>query len=233
MTEWTLYAQQRWAGKRVQRLEDPGMLTGTTRYVTDIQLPRMLELAFVRSPVPNARIASIDLDPARDVPGVRAVLAHADLAHVHPTQDFVELDGALKTPRVTLPADRVRYVGEPVAAVIAEDRYAAEDGADAVILELEALDDDEPIHDAIPGGRYFHDAAAHGDVAGAFAPRATASAAGSRSSASSPRRSRRAGSSPTTTRRAESSRATCRRRCPISRGPRSPSRWGCRSAMFA
>ena len=169
MTGWTLYAQQRWAGKRVQRLEDPGMLTGTTRYVTDVQLPRMLELAFVRSPVPNARIASIDLDPARDVPGVRAVLAHADLADVHPTQDFVELDGALKTPRVTLPGDRVRYVGEPVAAVIADDRYAAEDGADAVILELEALDDDEPIHDGIPGGRYFHDAAAHGDVAGAFA----------------------------------------------------------------
>ncbi len=169
MSEWTLYARQRWAGKRVQRLEDPGMLTGTTRYVTDVQLPRMLELAFVRSPAPNARITSLDLDGARSVPGVRAVLGPADLAHVHATQDFVELEGALKTPRVTLPADRVRYVGEPVAAVIAEDRYAAEDGADAVILELETLDDDEPIHEGVPGGRYFHDAAAHGDVAGAFA----------------------------------------------------------------
>ena len=65
MTEWQTYAQDRWAGKRVLRLEDPGMLTGATRYVTDIQLPRMLELAFVRSPAPNARIASIDLKPAR------------------------------------------------------------------------------------------------------------------------------------------------------------------------
>jgi carbon-monoxide dehydrogenase large subunit len=169
VSEWTVYAQQRWAGKRVQRLEDPGMLTGTTRYVTDVQLPRMLELAFVRSPAPNARITSLDVEAARSVPGVRAVLGPADLAHVRATQDFVELEGALKTPRVTLPADRVRYVGEPVAAVIAEDRYAAEDGADAVILELETLDDDEPIHDGVPGGRYFHDAAAHGDVAGAFA----------------------------------------------------------------
>jgi aerobic carbon-monoxide dehydrogenase large subunit len=169
VSEFALYAQQRWAGKRVPRLEDPGMLTGATRYVTDVQLPRMLELAFVRSPAPNAGIVSIDLGPAREISGVRAVLAHADVAHVHATQDFVELDGALKTPRVTLPGDRVRYVGEPLAAVIADDRYAAEDGADAVILELEPLDGQHPIHDGIPDGRYFHQAAAHGDVDGAFA----------------------------------------------------------------
>ena len=169
MNQFALHAQRRWAGKRVQRLEDPGMLTGATRYVTDVQLPRMLELAFVRSPAPNARIVSIDLGPARDISGVRAVLAHADLSHVHPTQDFVELEGALKTPRVTLPGDRVRHVGEPVAAVIADDRYAAEDGADAVILELEPLADDHPIHDDIPGGHYFRQAATHGDVDAAFA----------------------------------------------------------------
>ena len=169
MNEWPLYAQRRWAGKRVQRLEDPAMLTGATSYVTDVQLPRMLELAFVRSPAPNARVTSIDVEAARSVPGVRTVLGPEDLAHVHPTTDFVDLESALKTPRVTLPGDRVRYVGEPVAAVVADDRYAAEDGADAVIVALEPFDDHEPIHDGIPDGRYFRQAAAHGDVDAAFA----------------------------------------------------------------
>jgi len=169
VNEWPLYAQQRWAGKRVQRLEDPAMLTGATSYVTDVQLPRMLELAFVRSPAPHARVTSIDVEAARSVPGVRTVLGPEDLAHVHSTTDFVDLEGALKTPRVTLPGDRVRYVGEPVAAVVADDRYAAEDGADAVIVALEPFDDHEPIHDGIPDGRYFRQAAAHGDVDAAFA----------------------------------------------------------------
>ena len=169
MNDWPLYAQRRWAGKRVQRLEDPGMLTGATTYVTDVRLPRMLELAFIRSPAPNARIVSIDDEGARSVPGVRAVLGPEDLSHVHPTMDFVELDGALKTPRVTLPGDRVRYVGEPLAAVVGDDRYAAEDGADAVIVALEPLDDHEPIHDGIPGDRYFGQAAAYGDVDATFA----------------------------------------------------------------
>ncbi|HUA69479.1 MAG TPA: xanthine dehydrogenase family protein molybdopterin-binding subunit [Solirubrobacteraceae bacterium] len=168
MNDWPLYAQQRWAGKRVQRLEDPGMLTGATSYVTDVQLPRMLELAFVRSPVPHARITSIDVEAARAVPGVRAVLGPQELSHVHPTMDFVDLQGALKTPRVTLPGDRVRYVGEPVAAVLADDRYAAEDGADAVIVALEPLGEHEPIHDGIPDGRYFRQRATHGDVDAAF-----------------------------------------------------------------
>jgi aerobic carbon-monoxide dehydrogenase large subunit len=169
VNEWPLYAQQRWAGKRVQRLEDPGMLTGATTYVTDVQLPRMLELAFVRSPAAHARIISIDVDAARSVPGVHAVLGPEELAHVHSTTDFVDLEGALKTPRVTLPGDRVRYVGEPVAAVVADDRYVAEDGADAVAVALEPVGDDEPMHDGIPDGRYFSHAAAHGDIDAAFA----------------------------------------------------------------
>jgi carbon-monoxide dehydrogenase large subunit len=169
VNDWQAHAERRWAGKRIPRLEDPGMLTGATVYVTDVQLPRMLELAFVRSHAPNARIVSIDLDPAREVPGVHAVLGHADLTGVQPTVDVVHLDGALKTPRFTLPGDRVRYVGEPVAAVLGDDRYRAEDGADAVIVELEPLSDAEPLHDGVPGGRYFHQAAAHGDVEEAFA----------------------------------------------------------------
>ena len=128
MTEWQAQAERRWAGRSVQRLEDPGMLTGATRYVTDVQLPRTLELAFVRSHAPSARILSIDLDPARAVAGVHAVLGPADVADIQPTVDILHLDGALKTPRFTLPGDRVRYVGEPVAAILADDRYTAVDG---------------------------------------------------------------------------------------------------------
>jgi len=169
VTEWQAQAERRWAGRSVQRLEDPGMLTGATRYVTDVQLPRTLELAFVRSHAPSARILSIDLDPARAVAGVHAVLGPADVADIQPTVDILHLDGALKTPRFTLPGDRVRYVGEPVAAILADDRYTAEDGADAVTVELEPLGDDEPMYADIPGGRYFHQAAAHGDVDAAFA----------------------------------------------------------------
>jgi CO/xanthine dehydrogenase Mo-binding subunit len=169
VSDWELYARRRWAGRRVRRLEDPGMLTGATRYVTDVRLPHMLELAFVRSPLPHARIVSIDADPARAVPGVRAVLGPPELGHVQPTVDFVELEGSRKTPRHTLPADRVRYVGEPLAAVIADDRYAAEDGVDAVLVELEPLDDGQPLHDEIPDGRYYRQTVAHGDVEAAFA----------------------------------------------------------------
>jgi CO/xanthine dehydrogenase Mo-binding subunit len=168
VSEWELYARRRWAGRRVRRLEDPGMLTGATRYVTDVRLPHMLELAFVRSPLPHARIVSIDVEPARAVPGVRAVLGPRDLGHVQPTVDFVELEGSLKTPRVTLPDDRVRYVGEPLVAVIAEDRYAAEDGADAILVELEPLSPEHPVHDEIPDGRYYRQTVAHGDVEAVF-----------------------------------------------------------------
>jgi CO/xanthine dehydrogenase Mo-binding subunit len=168
MSSWELYARRRWAGKRVHRLEDAAMLTGATRYVTDVQLPRMLELAFARAHLPHARIVAIDVEPARAVSGVRAALGPADMAHVHPTIDIVEMEGTLKTPRVALPGDRVRYVGEPVAAVIAEDRYAAEDGADAVLLDLEPLAPDDPLHDQVPDGRYYRQEVSRGDVDAAF-----------------------------------------------------------------
>lgn len=169
MSDWELYARRRWAGRRVRRLEDPGMLTGATRYVTDARLPHMLELAFVRSPLPHARIVSIDVEPARATPGVRAVLGPRDLGHVQPGIDIVELEGSRKTPRHTLPGDRVRYVGEPLVAVIADDRYAAEDGVDTVFVDLEPLPPENPLHDEIPDGRYYRQTVAHGDVDAAFA----------------------------------------------------------------
>ncbi|MGN6867583.1 MAG: xanthine dehydrogenase family protein molybdopterin-binding subunit [Solirubrobacteraceae bacterium] len=169
MSDWELYARRRWTGRRMRRLEDPGMLTGATRYVTDVRMPHMLELAFVRSPLPHARLVSIDVEPAREVPGVRAVLGPRDVGHVQPTVDFVELEGSRKTARHTLPGDRVRYVGEPLVAVIADDRYAAEDGVDAVLVDLEPLSAEQPLHDEIPDGRYYRETVAHGGVDAAFA----------------------------------------------------------------
>jgi aerobic carbon-monoxide dehydrogenase large subunit len=168
MSEWELYARRRWAGKRVARLEDEGMLTGATRYVTDVRLPGICELAFVRSPEPHARIVSIELEAARAVPGVIAVLGPDALAHVHPTLDIAMFAQSRKTPRFTLPRDRVRYVGEPLVAVVAEDRYAAEDGAEAVIVELEPLAAEAPVHDQIPDGRIFSQTLSAGEVQAAF-----------------------------------------------------------------
>jgi aerobic carbon-monoxide dehydrogenase large subunit len=158
-----------WTGQRVRRVEDRGMLTGATRYVTDVQLPRMLDIAFVRSPSDHARIISIDVDQARAVPGVSAVLTPDDLAEVRATVDVVHLKGWLKTPRPTLPADRVRYVGEPMVAVVAHDRYTAEDGAERVVVELEPFDDGRSLHEALESNEYFRDAAQFGEVEHAFA----------------------------------------------------------------
>jgi carbon-monoxide dehydrogenase large subunit len=131
-------------GARVRRREDRRMLVGAAQYVADIELPRMLEAAFVRSHSPHARIVSVDVTAARAAPGVVAVLTAAEMASVTPLADLIELDQSIKTPRPALPSDRVRYVGEPVVAVIAESRYAAEDAAELVVVEYDEL---EPVLD--------------------------------------------------------------------------------------
>jgi carbon-monoxide dehydrogenase large subunit len=167
------FATRRFVGERVKRREDPRMLVGRSQYVGDIELPLTAEAAFVRSPHPHAEIGSIDLEAARAAPGVIAVLTHAELAQplapaagpIQPLHDLIELEEIVHTPRLPLPSDKVRYVGEPVVAVIAESRYLAEDAADLVSIEyrpLEPLTDvataersDNLIHDNVPGNVYF------------------------------------------------------------------------------
>ncbi len=142
-------AAERYTGASIKRSEDPRILTGTGRYVDDIKLPGMLHAAFVRSPLAHARVLSVDASAARALPGVVAVLTGAELeAMTVPGPDplMAMIGGGGPTPEFSLLAtDKVRFVGDPVAIVVAESRYLAEDGCELVEVEY---DDLPPVVDA-------------------------------------------------------------------------------------
>jgi 2-furoyl-CoA dehydrogenase large subunit len=119
------------------RLEDARLLLGRGRYIDDLPVaPSTLHAAFVRSPHGHAEILSIDKTQALRVAGVSAVYTLQDLASVlDPFPSIVRSAPAYRG----IASDKVRYVGEPVAVVLARDRYAAEDGANAVEVSYEAL----------------------------------------------------------------------------------------------
>src|SRR6185437_13458129 len=153
-------------GRRMPRDEDPALLTGRGNYVSDMRLPGMAQLAFVRSTHAHARIRSIDVERARALPGVIGVYTAADLAAImRPMPGMIwEPVGQLATP-TPLARETVRYVGEPVAVVCAEDRYLAEDAAEAVTVQYEPLpvvlsfeqDETTPIlHDGWPSNVAEH-----------------------------------------------------------------------------
>jgi carbon-monoxide dehydrogenase large subunit len=142
-------------GKRVKRREDPRLLVGAARYVPDLELPNLCEAAFARSPVAHGTILSIDVSAAREAPGVLAVITPEDLADVQPISDLTDVEGALKTPRRPLPLDRVRYVGEPVAVVVATDRYLAEDAAELIVVDVDAIDAVTSVEAAMSGPDLF------------------------------------------------------------------------------
>jgi aerobic carbon-monoxide dehydrogenase large subunit len=139
----TAIAAERYTGASIKRSEDPRILTGAGRYVDDIKLPGMLHAAFVRSPMAHARVLSVDASDARALPGVVAVLTGAELeAMLVPGPDSLAALMGWKgpTPEFTLLAtDKVRLVGDPVAVVIAESRYLAEDGCELVEVEYDDL----------------------------------------------------------------------------------------------
>ena len=136
MTEQAMRPQ--FMGARVKRVEDPRLLTGQARFLDDIDVPGMLEVAFVRSPYPAARIMGIDTKAAKAAPGVRAVIAFEDCPVVLWQKDAYEVG------QPVLAHGEVRYVGEPVVAVVAENRYVAEDAAELVTVHYEPL---EPVLD--------------------------------------------------------------------------------------
>jgi len=129
-----------YVGRSVPRLEDDRLLRGRARFVDDVDLPAQLSLRVVRSPFAHARISSIDLDAARRAPGVRLVLSGDDFAELEPIPLRIPFDLGLEPYlQPVLGRERVRYVGEPVAVVVADDAYAAEDAADAVEVHYEPL----------------------------------------------------------------------------------------------
>ncbi len=163
-------------GRSVTRLEDRPLVTGRGRFAADISFAHQLHMRVVRSAHAHGRIVAIDTGAARATPGVVAVWTAADVAAIPPI-DFrlTRIDGLEPYRQPILATDRVRYVGEPVAVVFAEDAYAAEDAADLVTAEIEALPE-LLAPDAPPGAfdaSHSTEAAivrkGYGDVAAAFA----------------------------------------------------------------
>src|SRR6202007_2348536 len=136
-------AAERYTGASIKRSEDPRILTGAGQYVDDIKLPGMLHAAFVRSPLAHARVLAVDVSAARALPGVVAVFTGADLEAVTvpgPDPLLAMMGGSGPVPEYTLLAtDKVRFVGDPVAVVVAESRYLAEDGCELVDVDYEDL----------------------------------------------------------------------------------------------
>ena len=130
----------RYAGARIARVEDPRLLTGHGTYVDDVVRPGMLHACFVRSPFARARIVGIDASAALALDGVHAVFTAADLnPGVHEAWFALAGKDVPDSPRPPLAEDEVRFVGDLVALVVAEDRYVAEDAADLVDVEYEPL----------------------------------------------------------------------------------------------
>ncbi|MCE7002071.1 xanthine dehydrogenase family protein molybdopterin-binding subunit [Kibdelosporangium philippinense] len=127
-------------GAGIPRREDDRLLTGRGRYLDDLDIPGALAAAFLRSPHAHARINGMDLTVARAAPGVVAVFSGADLMEIQkplaPKVLHPDLDDR---PRLPMPPEEVHYVGEPVAVVIAESRYLAEDAVDLIEVDYEVL----------------------------------------------------------------------------------------------
>jgi carbon-monoxide dehydrogenase large subunit len=129
-----------WIGQSVQRLEDGPLVRGRGRFVGDIAFPHQLHMRVVRSGHAHGKIVSVDVEAARSVPGVVAVWTAADIPDIPPV-DFREgrIEKLEPYRQPVLATERVRYVGDPVAAVFAHDAYIAEDAADLVVVEIEEL----------------------------------------------------------------------------------------------
>ena len=183
-----------YAGAAVRRKEDPRLITGASTYVDDITLPNLVHAAFVRSPYAHAKINGVDASEALAMPGVIAVFTESDIRTVMPeiyprlagdtgqeAEEVAEEDEAsIPVPDVyPLAWDKVRYVGEPVAVVIAETKAQAEDAASMVVIDAEPLDavidpyeateDGAPlIYDNVKNNISVREATVHGDVEAAL-----------------------------------------------------------------
>jgi aerobic carbon-monoxide dehydrogenase large subunit len=143
-------------GKSVTRLEDLPLVTGKGRFAADVNFPHQLYMRIVRSPIAHARLLAVDAAAALAAPGVEAIWTAADITDLEPIQyregRSEKLD-AYRQP--VLARDKVRYVGEPVAAVFATDSYLAEDAAELVSLEFDELAPvmaaDDPPDEFAPG----------------------------------------------------------------------------------
>ena len=149
-------------GAPIRRKEDRRFLTGRGQFVDDVRLPNALHAAIVRSPHAHARILSIDTGPALEMPGVVAAYTFEDIAAtVEPRQIPVRLraySDLMKFLQYPLAHGKVHYVGDPVAVVLAESRYLAEDGAEAVDVAYEPLPALVDVKESLKGEIVIHEA---------------------------------------------------------------------------
>ena len=147
-------------GRALRRKEDPPLITGRARYIEDITVPGMLWAAFVRSPEANARIVSIDTSAAAARDGIVAVFTGEDMSDLGGPLPMawvppgVEVNNPDHWP---LARGAVKHVGDPVAVVIGEDRYAVSDATEDVIVEYESLPVIVDPEAALAGGPYVHE----------------------------------------------------------------------------
>ena len=127
-------------GQSLTRLEDPPLVRGKGRFVADVSFPHQLHMRVVRSPLAHGRLLGISIETALSLKGVHAIWTAQDIADIGPI-DFREgkIEKLEPYRQPVLAQDYVRYVGEPVAVVFAEDAYVAEDAADLVELDIEEL----------------------------------------------------------------------------------------------
>ncbi len=175
-----------YVGKKITRLEDDILLAGEATFIDDIRLDGMLHLAVVRSQMAHARITSIDVSAAREVPGVAVIYTIDDLLPVlsqeRVPENFPTPGDRVDVGPYILARDEVCYVGEPIFAIIAENRYVAEDAAQLVVVDYDPLpvladprdsakSDAPPVNSrqAEPGNIVHNLDFGHGDVDKAFA----------------------------------------------------------------
>ena len=166
-------------GARVRRREDRPLLTGRACFLDDLTPPDTLELAFARSTQGHARLLGVDLDEAARAPGVTLAFGAEQMACPPLVPDLAR-PGAMRTERPILAADRVRFVGEAFAAVVASSRYLAEDAAERIAARYEPLaavtcvedalrDDLPPLRRRRPGNNViFEETYEYGDVDAGF-----------------------------------------------------------------
>jgi carbon-monoxide dehydrogenase large subunit len=147
-------------GSRLLRKEDPALLTGEAQFVADLQVPGALHLAFVRSTVAHARIASVDVSAARTMPGVVAAFTGADLEAdwAAPLPCAWPVTADMKSPRhLPLAVSKVCHTGDAVAVVAAESEYQAKDAAEAVFVEYDPLPAVIDLEEAASDRMVIHD----------------------------------------------------------------------------
>ncbi len=157
-------------GQSVLRTEDPRLLRGRGRFVDDVNIAHQAYTVFVRSPHGHADILSIETTAAADMPGVFAILTGADyaadgLGSITGASPLQKRDGSamLRPPRPALTKDRARYVGQPVAMVIAQTLAEAKDAAEAVVVDYKALPVNVSIERANKGAPAIWEAAANNE----------------------------------------------------------------------